>query len=144
MRRYLVVANQTLGGEALAEKIRDCLGEGPCEFYVVVPTTHDPYSWTWDEDVARSQAASRLEVALARFRALGAQVEGEVGDINPLDALGDVARRQEFDEIILSTLPVGRSRWLKMDLPHRVERAFNLPVTHLIGAPEPISPTPLS
>jgi hypothetical protein len=142
MRRYLVVANQTLGGEHLTDKVRECLAEGPCQFYVVVPTTHDPQGWTWDEDIARAEAGKRLEAALARFRKLGADVDGEVGDINPVDAIRDVASHREFDEIILSTLPVGRSRWLKMDLPHRVERAFSVPVTHITGNPEPTTPTP--
>ncbi len=40
---------------------------------------------------------------------------------------------QNFDEIIISTLPSGISRWLGMDLPHRVERQFKLPVTTVIA-----------
>ncbi len=50
---------------------------------------------------------------------------------------------EPFDEIILSTLPPGMSRWLKMDLPHRVEAVYGLPVTHIIGQPSPAhGPTP--
>ena len=37
MRRYLVVAKQTLGGDHLAQKVRECLAGGPCTFHVVVP-----------------------------------------------------------------------------------------------------------
>ena len=41
------------------------------------------------------------------------------------------------DEIILSTLPPGISRWLKKDLPHRVEQRFALPVTTVISSRQP-------
>ena len=40
-----------------------------------------------------------------------------------------------FDEIILSTLPAGVSKWLGRDLPSRVRRSFPLPLTHLIEEP---------
>ena len=78
----------------------------------------------------------RLDRALARFRALGADVDGEVGDGNPILAIEDALRREAFDEIILSTLPPGISRWLRLDLPSRVSERFRLPVTHLIAEPE--------
>lgn len=67
------------------------------------------------------------------LRSLGAVADGEVGDIHPLRAIGDVPAREDFDEIIISTLPQGISRWLKMDLPDRVARRFDLPVTHVVG-----------
>jgi hypothetical protein len=69
-----------------------------------------------------------LESALERFRALGADVIGEVGDPSPVMAIGEVLRRRSFDALILSTLPVGPSQWLRHDLPDRIEQAFNLPV----------------
>jgi GABA permease len=75
---------------------------------------------------------------MARFRELGAEVDGEVGAPSPVEAIGDAIRAVgRFDEIILSTLPPGPSRWLRLDLPHRVERAYNLPVTHLVADPQP-------
>ncbi|MGH2686268.1 MAG: hypothetical protein ACRDJP_12450, partial [Actinomycetota bacterium] len=72
---------------------------------------------------------------------LGAEVIGGVGDANPLQAIGDVLRDWSFDEVVLSTLPAGASRWLRQDLPHRVERQFKLPVTHVVGEPEPTEPS---
>lgn len=66
---------------------------------------------------------------------------GEVGDPRPLQAIDDVLLRGErFDGIVLSTLPPGISRWLRLDLPHRVEAQLGLPVTHLVGEPEPAAP----
>jgi GABA permease len=141
MRRYLVVANQTLGGEHLAEAIRARLAGGPSSFHVVVPATQPQDQAVWTEGEARALATKRLEAAVARFRGLGADVEGEVGDERPLEAIADAVREREFEEIILSTLPPGLSRWLGQDLPHRVERQFDLPVEHVVGNPEPAKPT---
>jgi hypothetical protein len=136
MRRYLVVANQTLGGEHLAEKIRACLAAGPSRFHIVVPATQPQEHAVWTEGEARAIAAQRLERALARFRDLGAEAEGEIGDEAPLQAIADAFRERNFDEIILSTFPPGLSRWLRQDLPHRVERTFDVTMTHLVGEPE--------
>jgi len=139
MRRFLVVANQTLGGDHLAATVRECLERGPCSFYVVVPKTPPPGHALWVDEEAAVLAEERLAQALARFRALGVDAEGEVGDRNPIQAIGDVMRGQgeHFDEIIVSTLPPGLSRWLRMDLPHRVEQLYRLPVTHIVGQREP-------
>jgi len=137
MRRYLVVANQTLSGRHLEQEIRRCLAAGPCAFHVVVPATPSHDSWLWVEEEAHAIAAERLRGALERFRELGAEVSGEVGDPKPLEAVSDVFLRDaEFDEILLSTLPTGASRWLKLDLPHRLEKTFGLPVRHVVSATE--------
>ena len=98
---------------------------------------------TWTEGDARALAQERLDRALAAFQELGAPATGEVGDERPIQAIADVLMREPFDEIILSPLPPGMSRWLKMDLPHRVEAVYGLPVTHIIGQPSPAhGPTP--
>jgi GABA permease len=136
MRSYLVVANQTLGGEHLIAKVRERMAAGPCCFHVVVPAT-PPSDHAWTEGEARALAQSRLDAAVARFRELGADVDGEVGDQNPLLAIGDALRGKRFDEIMLSTLSPGASRWLKLDLPRRAADRFGIPLTHVIGAPEP-------
>ena len=137
MRRYLVVANQTLGGEHLIQRVRQCLAEGSCRYHIVVPATPQGELLTWTEGRSTAIAQDRLDRALARFRDLGAEADGEVGDKNPILAIQDALRHGAFDEIILSTLPAGASRWLKMDLPHRVERSFGLPVTHVQAEEHP-------
>jgi GABA permease len=135
MARYLVVANLTLGGDHLLEALRERVARGSCDLHVLVPAA--PAANTWhshaeEEDTAA--ARERLDQAIERFSALGCEVTGEVGDVRPVEAIGDVLRRDpRFDEIILSTLPPGPSRWLGMDLPKRVERAFDLDVTHVIS-----------
>ena len=128
MRHYLVVANQTLRQPELADKIRACIDAGPSEFFLLVPATraHGPVRWTPAD--AAAVARRRLDNALERFRALGADVVGEVGDPSPVVAIGAVLRRRSFDALILSTLAVGPSQWLRGDVPDHIERLFKIPV----------------
>jgi hypothetical protein len=84
-------------------------------------------------------AEARLTTELNRLWHEGAEADGEIGDADPLRAIRNLLHEQEFDEIILSTLPPGASRWLRMDLPHRVERSSKLPVTHIVGPHGPTS-----
>ena len=139
MRRYLIVANQTLGGSALMAKLRSLVEQGPASFHVLVPATHPRKQWTWTEGEALSIARQRLEDALERLAELGSEVTGEVGNESPIDAIRLTLREKEFDEIVLSTLPPGPSRWLRQDLPSRVARTFDLPVTHVISEAERVA-----
>ena len=148
MSKYLVVANQTLGGEHLMDEVRRRAAAGPSSFYVVVPNTHSGdsargsgapvalagMSASTDEEEEEDHRAtliaqSRLHQALTQLRAEGLDAHGGLGDPEPLTAIGDALAVDEFDEIIISTLPSGISRWLGMDLPSRAERKFKLPVT---------------
>jgi hypothetical protein len=139
MRRYLVVANQTLAGGHLVSTLRRLASQEPCRFFVLVPASA-PTNHMWSEGEAREVATRRLATALERFREFDPQVDGEVGDEHPLQAIQDVMDRGErFDGIVLSTLPPGISRWLRFDLVHRVEGAFDVPVIHVVGEREPAS-----
>jgi hypothetical protein len=138
MRRYLVVANQTLGGEALMDRLRTCVAEGPCSVHVVVPASADPTTAFHDEATDRKLAKRRLAEALDRFGELDTEVTGEVGDHRPVDAVLDVLRRGEpVDHIIVSTLPAGVSRWVRLDAVSRIERAVHQPVEHLLAVAAP-------
>jgi hypothetical protein len=142
MHRYLVVANRTLAGAHLFEKLGELTRHDRSSFHVVVPA-EPPRNHAWTESEARSIAAARLEQALARFAALDADVDGEVGDADPALAVEDVLLHGEtFDAIVLSTLPPGPSRWLRLDLPHRLEGRTGLRVIHVVGHPEPVTAGP--
>jgi hypothetical protein len=137
--RYLIVANQTLAADELMDKVRQLCAEGPSTFHVVVPKTHAKDHAFYTEGGDHALAEKRLEAALERFRAVGAEADGEVGDNSPFLAVRDcILADASYDGVILSTLPPGISRWLKQDLPHRLERTFGLPVTHLTGQPEKV------
>lgn len=136
-RRILVVANQTACEDELLDVVRQRVAAGPCRFTMLVPATPPKEHVTWTEGDARSLARRRLDEAMERMRGVGAEVDGVIGDASPLQAIDDTLIGQPHDEIVLSTLPVGVSRWLKMDLPHRVEQRFALPVTTLISERQP-------
>jgi len=87
------------------------------------------------EELGWAAARQRLHQELLRLRRLGAEVDGEVGEADPVAAIKEVLGSQPVDEIILSTLPQRRSRWLARDLPRRVQRDFGLPVTHVVAEP---------
>jgi hypothetical protein len=138
LRRYLVVANQTLGGEPLLAMIRRLDRASPSAFHLVVPIT-PPRNHVWTEGEARAVATDRLKTALERLTSFGIEADGEVGDQSPMLAIEDAIRSGgPYDAIVLSTLPPKLSRWLKLDLPHRVE-SFGLQVMHVIGSSEPAS-----
>lgn len=129
MNTCLVVANRTLPTERLAEVIRDKIASGDTSFYVVVPVTPTGAGLTWDHTEAADAAEHRLEQFLEAVRAQGATAQGEIGDPDPVMAVQDVMRNRQVDEIVLSTLPAGLSRWLAMDIPSKLNRAVDVPVT---------------
>ena len=140
MGKYLIVANQTLAADQLTDRVRQLCAEGPCTFHVVVPATHAKDHAFQTEGHDHALADKRLEAALERFRSIGAEADGEVGDASPFLAVRDCLLADgTYDGVIVSTLPLGVSRWLKQDLPHRLERTFGLPVTVLTGQYESVS-----
>jgi hypothetical protein len=119
--RVLVVAHRTAATPTLLDEVRARARRSPCSFTLLVPR---PY---WDPQT--EEAAATLELALPLLdEAAGGHVEGTVGDSDPFVAVEQAVAGGRFDEIIISTLPARVSRWLRRDLPHRVE-ALGLPVT---------------
>jgi hypothetical protein len=135
MRSYLIVANQTLTSESLRDAIAARLAEGPVLTHVVVPLSPVGGRLTWDEHASRDVAQERLDEVLDRLRAMGAEADGEVGDRDPVMAVRDALRHREVDEVIVSTLPKGLSRWLGEDVPSRLRDAVQVPVT-VVTQPE--------
>ena len=143
MHRYLVVANQTLAGTRLLEQLRELATRGPCAFHLVVPV-EPPSNHAWTENEVRRTAQARLNQALERFAALDGQITSEIGDASPQLAVDDVLLRDpNFDAIVLSTLPPGPSKWLKLDLPRRLAERTGLRVIHVIGSREPLATGPV-
>ena len=129
MKTCLVVANQTLPGVPLADTVRERIATDACTFHVVVPLTPVPHGAVWEERESTEAARGRLAAFLGVLRNQGVEAEGEIGDRDPIQAVRDVLRTKAVDEIILSTLPPGASRWLQMDIPSRLARAVDVPVT---------------
>jgi hypothetical protein len=133
--RVLVVANKTAATPALLDAVRERASRGPCTFTLLVPNTaHGLHRVVDPEDQDRSEAETTLELALPLLsEAAGRRVEGLIGDPEPLSAIQDAVNVHGFDEIILSTLPTRVSRWLRLDLPHKVA-GLGLPVTTVTAA----------
>jgi Ca2+/Na+ antiporter len=132
-RRILVIANETVGGEALRDQI-ERRGEGlRSEVLVVSPALNSPLRhWASDEDPARAEARRRLEASLQRLRESGIEARGEVGDADPLQAIEDAVGTFGPDEIIISTHPEGRSHWLERGVVTGARERFAVPITHVV------------
>lgn len=137
MRRYLVVAHKTLGGEHLLDELHRRREADPyCTFHLVVPE-HHPNLKGWNEHDTRLAAQSTLDLMLERLASMRIGATGEVGDANPVYAVGVVLRREpanSFEGIILSTRPKGVSRWWLFDVPSRMRGEYpHVPLTHLVA-----------
>ena len=148
-KRYLVVANRTVGGIRLAEHLQGIIAVDPAaEFFVLVPAIPSsmmwssgampdvgimPIDWHKVESELRLEADGQLAHLLASLRSFGVKADGEVGLAEPLVAMDDALKKHRCDEIIVSSLPIGVSRWLKLDLSQRARRRFGLPLTTVVN-----------
>jgi hypothetical protein len=128
--RVLVVANRTAATPALIDAVRARAAKSPARFTLLVPNAARGLHRVVDpEDQSSDEAEQTLELALPLLaQAAGSEVEGMVGDPEPLAAIQDAINVHGFDEIIISTLPTRVSRWLKLDLPSKCA-GLGLPVT---------------
>jgi hypothetical protein len=133
--RVLVVANKTALSEELRQAMLDRAGRGPTEFVLLVPATAHGAARVMDPYVEEGEIATQEKRALEILRAAGLDVvEGRLGDPDPLAAVEDELNLHgPYDEIIVSTLPTHLSKWLKLDLPHKVEGLTDKPVRHVVG-----------
>jgi len=128
--RVLVVANRTAATPTLIEAVRERAARDWCAFTLLVPASgHGLHRLVDPEDAGSEEAQATIELALPLLeKAGGAPVESLIGDHDPLSAIHDAVNLRGFDEVIVSTLPTRVSRWLRLDLPHKVA-ALGMPVT---------------
>jgi nucleotide-binding universal stress UspA family protein len=132
-RRILVVANETVAGNALRKEITRRAEGFREDVLVVCPALNAPLRhWVSDEDGARAAAQERLQTSLARLAQAGVDARGEVGDGDPLQAIEDALRTFGADEVIISTHPEGRSVWLEKGVVSAARERFDVPITHVV------------
>jgi hypothetical protein len=132
--KVLVVANRTAESPELLEALKQRAGQGECEFTLLVPATPHGLAWAADMHSGEAEAESHREGFLRGLRDEGLNVvAAKVGDSDPLAALADECNASSYDELIVSTLPLHLSKWLKIDLPHKAGHATGLPVTHVVA-----------
>jgi len=132
-RRILVVANETVGGEELLDRIEQLASQGNTRVLVVTPALNSPLRHlASDEDSARAQARERLDHSLAELERHGVEASGEVGDGDPLQAIEDALRTFGADEIVISTHPEGRSNWLERGVVTSARERYAVPIHHVV------------
>ena len=128
----LVVANRTAESDELLAALKQRAETAPTRFTLLVPATPHGVAWAADMHSGGDEAEAHMSKALERFKAEGLEISGLVGDPDPIAAVQDAVNADhEFDAAVVSTLPTHVSRWLKLDLPRRVERTTGLPVEHV-------------
>ncbi len=134
MRHVLVIANETLPGTALVEKVKERAGEGDL-VTVIAPVNVPSQGYVVYEDTRRSAAGRRLDRTLQRLRTAGVSAHGLVVEASPPDAVKDALATLEPRpaEVIVSTHPNPRSGWLRKDLLEQIRKAAEpVPVEHVV------------
>jgi hypothetical protein len=131
--RVLVLATEELLGHELAELLAERGARGEAAIRVVAPAVTDSAlkHVMGDVDDAIAVAERRLEHSLDAMRGEGIEVDGEIGDADPLIAIEDALAEFPAEEILIVTRPEGDAAWLETDLFDRARREFELPVTHV-------------
>jgi hypothetical protein len=120
----LVIANRTVDSDQLLKALEERARSGPVKFTLLVPCG----------PTGRDGARGRLEAACERMRGVGLEVEGSLArDSEPLAAAHQAWDPAKYDEIVVCTLPTGASKWLQVDLPHRLQKLTDAPVTHIVA-----------
>ena len=117
----LVVGNRTVDSPELLDAIRQRAEAGPIHVTMLAPCTY----------AERVQAQDRLQRAAAHLEELGIESETMLGDADPIVAVQEAWNPGRYDEVVVSTLAAGSSRWLQVDLPHRVAKLTDCQVRHV-------------
>jgi hypothetical protein len=128
--RLLVVTNRTADSDELHAALVERAKEGPIDVTLLAPAAWEVV----DPHGGRQSAWRRLNAALTRLAAHGITARGVVGDADPVAAVEEIWDAERFDEVIVATLPQHLSRWLRLDLPLRVQKLTGLPTRHVIAS----------
>ena len=126
----LVLANETVLGEHLLERIRQRASRSPASFLRICPQS--------DPGLSRHpDAERRLRRALAELRSAGIDAHGQIAHPDPHTAAMHAIRDERVDEVIVSTFAPEKSGWLRRDLVERLRRDTKLPVQHVVAREAP-------
>jgi hypothetical protein len=133
MKTILVVANETLGGATLLDKIKEHAAEEDIRVAICVPQTRPRHGNIIYDEAVYDAAQIRIELARAVLRREGIDAVGEPGDPDPYTATMDAVSEYHPELIIISTFPATSSGWLRRDLVERVADASSVPVEHVVA-----------
>ena len=132
-RSVLVVANVTATSRELVGALKEKAADKPTTFTLIIPARG-----------GRATAQEKLAEGLRYLRGQGLEVHGSVGHTDPLVAIAEAWDPARYDEIIVCTLPADISNWLRVGLPHRIEKLTGASVRHIVSPPPrpPVQVTP--
>jgi nucleotide-binding universal stress UspA family protein len=128
-QNVLVIANETVLGSQLLEKIRERAQRGGASFLIISPQS-DP------SEGSHPEAERRLKRAIAELRGDGIDAHGQVAHPDPFSAALEAIREERVDEIIVSTFGPEKSGWLRRDLVERLRNETGVPVEHVMATSE--------
>ncbi|MFI5010150.1 MAG: hypothetical protein ACHQDY_07735 [Solirubrobacterales bacterium] len=132
MTEILVVANRTLGGRKLLDRVRELAAPGGVRFRLVVPQTKPSSGLVIYDEAVQESAQVRIDLAVSLLAEEGIEASGAVGDRDPFLATMDAIAERRPSEVIVSTHPATHSGWLRRDLIERIHNASGLPVEHIV------------
>ena len=121
----LVIANETVVGDPLLDRIRERAARSPASFLIICPQG-DP------SQAEHPEAERRLRRALSILRAEGIEAHGQVAHPDPYTAAMQAIHDERTDEVIVSTFAPERSPWMKRNLVQRLHNDSKLPVEHVV------------
>jgi len=137
MAQYLIVTHKTAFAPELREKVRELIGkDANAVFAILVPEAPgEGYTWEGETVSPAQETAESLMESLETT--VGAEVNRiAVGPEDPLQAIANELRvNKGYDALVISTLPLGASQWLRRDVVHQAARKFGLSVHHVVGTP---------
>ncbi|MEA2276477.1 MAG: hypothetical protein QOI62_2233 [Solirubrobacteraceae bacterium] len=132
MKTVLVVANETLGGRPLLERIKQMAAADDIRVVVCVPRTNPRQGNVIYDEAVFDAAQVRIDLARKVLREEGVEATGEVGDPDPYTATLDAIAEHQPDQVVISTFPAASSGWLRRDLIERIQEATSVPVEHVV------------
>jgi hypothetical protein len=135
VRTVLVVANETLGGRGLLENIKEkaAAAQDGLRIVVCVPRTNPRQGNIIYDEAVFDAAQVRIDLARKILREEGIDAIGEVGDPDPYTATMNALQFYRVSRVVISTLPVTKSGWLRASLIARVRKAANIEVEHIVA-----------
>ena len=120
----LVVANQTSESDSLVDDLKKRADDDRHLFIFTIPLADG-------SGEATGTARAHLNHTLATMRDAGLLCAGMVGDPDPYTATMNALQSFRVDEVVISTFPEGRSRWLRGGLIERLKDATATPIDHV-------------
>jgi hypothetical protein len=131
-----VIANETVVGKALTDRIRERAGRGLASFLIISPQSDPTQS-------AHPEAERRLRRVLSELRAAGIEAHGQIAHPDPYTAAMQAIEDERVDEVIVSTFEPAQSPWMRRNLVQRLHNDAKVPVEHVVISADEVDAHPV-